>query len=553
MSPGSTFEYTEDPLESAPSASTSPGEASHSLYARQRSLGNSPVVMVTTDMQGSTSPLISPPVRDEASIVSSPAAQDSENFAGLSNCDNGALGQRHQAAFVSKLYSMVEDASIPTLYWGESGHTFIVSSPNEFSKCLSNFFKHNNWQSFVRQLNMYQFHKVNDVFHSNSNPGPSENSAWEFKHTCFKRGRLDLLNGIKRKASKPSHSSHRDAFSTSGIKEQTIFGASITSQATTHSPSYGYNGHSIHQPSHPGPPAGLLGTGTSQRSDHWLELMNQRLAAGEEAQRMLMDQNAAMFGVLRSYQNILSGMANILAVVSPNAATQAISNDLHTLNHHLKHMQFPNRQAVASPVPSAMWQLPHSPLSSQSLGSPPASYFNSHSAAETRDQDYFRQVNGRVTGNSGTIAHLSHPASVGPVLKTTSAAASAPKNSPASQTALDAARSPQIDGSRIRSPLLAPLAPLQQHLSSSSSHNESGAHRPPMHWPHAMPSPPLGETSIRTSATSNVRNDLPALPSPRSDQPEIGKRPMLGLRGTSLQSLLNDDDAAEARKRAKLV
>ncbi|CAG8576771.1 16967_t:CDS:2, partial [Gigaspora rosea] len=78
--------------------------------------------------------------------------------------------------------------------WAISGDVFSVSNPTEFSKTvLPQYFKHNNWQSFVRQLN------INDMFHANPT---SESQAWEFKHPEFRRGQLAALQNIKRKSSK---------------------------------------------------------------------------------------------------------------------------------------------------------------------------------------------------------------------------------------------------------------------------------------------------------------------------------------------------------------
>ncbi|KAK6583693.1 hypothetical protein PZA11_003423 [Diplocarpon coronariae] len=116
-----------------------------------------------------------------------------------------------QTAFIHKLYNMLEDQSIQHLIsWSNSAESFVMSPSNDFSKVLSQYFKHTNISSFVRQLNMYGFHKVSDVFHT----GSPESPLWEFKHGNgnFKRGDLVGLREIKRRASRHALV-HRDSYS----------------------------------------------------------------------------------------------------------------------------------------------------------------------------------------------------------------------------------------------------------------------------------------------------------------------------------------------------
>ncbi|PWN90805.1 winged helix DNA-binding domain-containing protein, partial [Acaromyces ingoldii] len=120
------------------------------------------------------------------------------SLAGLPGAGGSAGGSKQQPSFVSKLYSMLEDDSIEDMIaWGPSGTVFSVANPAEFSRIvLPNWFKHSNWQSFVRQLNMYGFHKVNHTYQGTPD---DEIQVWEFKHPSFRRGEIHLLNDIKRK------------------------------------------------------------------------------------------------------------------------------------------------------------------------------------------------------------------------------------------------------------------------------------------------------------------------------------------------------------------
>lgn len=59
--------------------------------------------------------------------------------------------------FLSKTYDLIDEPSLdPVIAWNRSGESFVVWDPVEFARAiLPRHFKHNNFSSFVRQLNTY--------------------------------------------------------------------------------------------------------------------------------------------------------------------------------------------------------------------------------------------------------------------------------------------------------------------------------------------------------------------------------------------------------------
>lgn len=94
------------------------------------------------------------------------------------------------APFLTKTYQLVDDGNTDQVVsWNQTGETFIVWKTAEFAKdLLPTYFKHNNFSSFVRQLNTYGFRKIVP-------------DKWEFSNDNFKRGRKDLLIDIHRRKS----------------------------------------------------------------------------------------------------------------------------------------------------------------------------------------------------------------------------------------------------------------------------------------------------------------------------------------------------------------
>ncbi|XP_076177819.1 heat shock factor protein isoform X2 [Ptiloglossa arizonensis] len=101
-------------------------------------------------------------------------------------------------AFLAKLWKLVEDPETDDLIcWSPNGRSFFIRNQAQFAReLLPHYYKHNNMASFVRQLNMYGFHKKVSVELGGLK---CDRDEMEFAHQFFCKGHPYLVEHIKRK------------------------------------------------------------------------------------------------------------------------------------------------------------------------------------------------------------------------------------------------------------------------------------------------------------------------------------------------------------------
>ncbi|PIL24316.1 transcription factor [Ganoderma sinense ZZ0214-1] len=116
-----------------------------------------------------------------------------------------------RARFLLKLYEIVNDPANEALVkWSEAGDSFYIFNQERFAReILGKWFKHQNFSSFVRQLNLYGFRKISSL-QQGLLRSDNDSETIQFAHPNFHRGQPDLLSLIHRKRNPPAHNAQID-------------------------------------------------------------------------------------------------------------------------------------------------------------------------------------------------------------------------------------------------------------------------------------------------------------------------------------------------------
>lgn len=102
--------------------------------------------------------------------------------------------------FPGKLWRMVNSCNSGAIGWSQSGHTIIIHQSkfkHEYLDPPNSIFKTNNIGSFIRQLNLYGFRKLN-AFKFSDTTDSEIKEVHEFQNDFFIQGRPELLSRLRR-------------------------------------------------------------------------------------------------------------------------------------------------------------------------------------------------------------------------------------------------------------------------------------------------------------------------------------------------------------------
>lgn len=258
--------------------------------------------------------------------------------------------------------------------WSDKGDSFVVLDEDEFAKTLiPELFKHNNYASFVRQLNMYGFHKKVGLSDNSMKASERKNkSPSEYYNPYFRRGHPNLLWLINKPKSgtskkKGKRSEELDGDSDEEVVEDAVLGPTFNQPSVT-------TNRALPAPE----------TGSLSRKD--LTVVRDQMTALQDSQRAISEaitrlrrEHVQLVNQARQFQDqhnrheqsinaILSFLANVFkGKIDPNGEVFNI-NDL--FSGMMSSGQIPQNQQSGTVVDLGDWEQ-QQPSMAQDYGSPP--------------------------------------------------------------------------------------------------------------------------------------------------------------------------------------
>lgn len=119
--------------------------------------------------------------------------------------------------FIRKAFAMINECDPTIASWTEDGTKFVVKNKDIFaSTVIPQYYDHNNYSSFTRQLNFYGFTREQSMTIKVSDLNSLAVGQETFFHQNFQRGRPDLLKNLQRRSSDTKNSKKRKKPRTDG-------------------------------------------------------------------------------------------------------------------------------------------------------------------------------------------------------------------------------------------------------------------------------------------------------------------------------------------------
>ncbi|KAI1766430.1 hypothetical protein GGR53DRAFT_518974 [Hypoxylon sp. FL1150] len=343
-----------------------------------------------------------------------------------------ALAKRKQIPpFVQKLNSFLEESKNTDLIrWSEKGDSFVVLDEDEFAKTLiPELFKHNNYASFVRQLNMYGFHKKVGLSDNSMKASERKNkSPSEYYNPYFKRGHPNLLWLInKPKSGNNKKVGKKRGEDGEGESDEDV----IAPDDTVNHPFVQQTAQSRALPAPE--PGSLQKKDLALVRDQMMAMQTRQKQIGDAIQRLRQEHNqlyqqALMFQTQHDrHENSINAILNFLANVFRKSLEEqgGVQNVNDLLASIIPNVQMPPPQGQGSVVDLGDWVQQQVPRNTTPVGTPKRSHRLLPPIPQTQSQTRTPMA---ATSNTPFPNYPSHqqPGQVTEVVDTPSESASTP-------------------------------------------------------------------------------------------------------------------------------